>query len=1398
MELNKIIMALKATLDPKGRHQAEEYLEGIKKIVGFTPLLLQILLTDDVEQPVRQAASIYFKNMVMTYWDESPSEVVHGSTTGLMFTIHEQDRHIIRQNIIEAIVKSVEVIRAQLAVSVRTILKTDFPGRWPDIIGKLMELLNESDAEKWLGSLTVLYQLVKNYEYSRNINRQPIADVMVKVLPQLHLRMCHLIDNSSQESVHLQKMILKIYHALVLYHLHTDILSESHFLEWIIVVIRVLEIPVPPESLAVDPEDRPQLVWWKCKKWSARILSRIYDRFHEDKNSDPGFLALRRVFFKHCLMQTIQSMLKVLNCYRQNEYISPQVLYLALEYLTTGVRETNGWKAVKPHVMDIIQTVIFPLLCFSNEDDELWHTDPQEYIRSKLDLFDEFLKPSSAGIRFLHSVMKRKNYLGELVKMVNHVLSTPDVAPQHVDGAFNFFGVLSTKLTKKAYLPFVCEMLKTQVIPRFSDPHGFLRARASYVIYMYSDCNFDDKDLIEKMMIGVIMLILNDPELPVKVDAALAFQSILRFDEEADLSYITPYVRPLALALLNLLKETECDDISNVLNRLVQHFSTEIVPVAVEIAQNLVNIFTSLVHPTLDDDESDSHDNRCMTAMGVINTLEALIDATEDYSDVSIHLEPVLTLVIEMVISQKMIDYYEEVISLTYSLTAVNISPRMWMMFHLMYELFSGDGIDYFSDMISVFYNYVTVGSSEFLNDGGQRLMALYNVCSTALTYETDVGDNLAVKLMEIIILQFRGKVETFLCPAIELVAKRLEVGKRTSDFLIVCLDLFFACLLHNPQLTIEITQRLYVNEQKETLLHYFLANWFSDMNIFISLHDRKMCLIGLCSLIQLNQRPPVVAELGSRILPSCITTLKALSRLYDNKLKKQNEESSDEEEETEDDSSCGLFFFVFLFEMVLLNVLYWYILAESLVSDQESGEAHEDVNMFIEKEEDKSDSGNEDEYSDDTDYDEDLEEFSTVVDRNDTGFDEIVIFKETMCNVQVHDPQWYSSLVSNMSAEELAQLRDVFETAERRRVAVEEAAKAKAAGEAATSGQQKDAGESSNLPLLLAIELSKKRFFGTIRNVLCHFLTSNCTAMLNDNWITTAALLAGVGLASAAVYYYAFVKRKPKKLLEDPSVNYSIVLASKEVCENLNKVNHDTRMFRFSLHSADQVLGLGVGQHVHLSAKINGQLVVRPYTPVSDINERGSIYFKDTHPLFPEGGKMTQYLDNLKIGDSINIRGPGGLLTYNGRGRFAIKSSKKADPVQKKYKKVAMLAGGSGITPMYQLIKASLADSYDKLEIHLIYANKSEQDILLFEELLNLEMKHPTRFRVWFTIDARKGKVWTYSIGFINSEIIKEIFPQPSADLLVLMCGPDAMIETACQPNLDKLGYARDNRFKY
>jgi len=54
----------------------------------------------------------------------------------------------------------------------------------------------------------------------------------------------------------------------------------------------------------------------------------------------------------------------------------------------------------------------------------------------------------------------------------------------------------------------------------------------------------------------------------------------------------------------------------------------------------------------------------------------------------------------------------------------------------------------------------------------------------------------------------------------------------------------------------------------------------------------------------------------------------------------------------------------------------------------------------------------------------------------------------------------------------------------------------------------------------------------------------------------------------------------------------------------------------------------------------------------------------------------MSQYLENMKLGETIDVRGPSGLLVYNGQGEFAIKADKKAEPVIKKFKKVSMIAG--------------------------------------------------------------------------------------------------------------------------
>ena len=69
-------------------------------------------------------------------------------------------------------------------------------------------------------------------------------------------------------------------------------------------------------------------------------------------------------------------------------------------------------------------------------------------------------------------------------------------------------------------------------------------------------------------------------------------------------------------------------------------------------------------------------------------------------------------------------------------------------------------------------------------------------------------------------------------------------------------------------------------------------------------------------------------------------------------------------------------------------------------------------------------------------------------------------------------------------------------------------------------------------------------------------------------------------------------------------------------------------------------------------------------------------VYFKGVHPKFPDGGKMSQHLEGLALGDTIDVRGPSGNLVYNGNGNFAIKPDKKSPANAVFAKRVSMIAG--------------------------------------------------------------------------------------------------------------------------
>jgi len=75
-------------------------------------------------------------------------------------------------------------------------------------------------------------------------------------------------------------------------------------------------------------------------------------------------------------------------------------------------------------------------------------------------------------------------------------------------------------------------------------------------------------------------------------------------------------------------------------------------------------------------------------------------------------------------------EFFEEMLSLVYSLTSPQVTPRMWAILPLIYELFQKDNIDYFTDMMPALHNYITVDPAAFISDP-KHMEIIFNMCKS-------------------------------------------------------------------------------------------------------------------------------------------------------------------------------------------------------------------------------------------------------------------------------------------------------------------------------------------------------------------------------------------------------------------------------------------------------------------------------------------------------------------------------------------------------------------------------------------------------------------------------------------------------------------------------------------
>ncbi|KAK2740942.1 NADH-cytochrome b5 reductase [Myotisia sp. PD_48] len=271
-------------------------------------------------------------------------------------------------------------------------------------------------------------------------------------------------------------------------------------------------------------------------------------------------------------------------------------------------------------------------------------------------------------------------------------------------------------------------------------------------------------------------------------------------------------------------------------------------------------------------------------------------------------------------------------------------------------------------------------------------------------------------------------------------------------------------------------------------------------------------------------------------------------------------------------------------------------------------------------------------------------------------------------------------------------------------------------------------------------------------------------TAIVRMEWVIYATALAVI------LGTWKFLSDRPRKVLK-PTEFQKFVLKEKTL------VSHNVAIYRFSLPRPTDTLGLPIGQHISLAALIPDQTkeTVRSYTPISSDEDAG--YFDLLVKSYPQGN-ISKHLAGLRIGDTMKVRGPKGAMVYT--------------PNMARH--IGMIAGGTGITPMLQVIKAIIKGrprngGNDTTKIDLIFANVNPEDILLKEEL-DILAKGDDDFRVHYVLNNPPEK-WNGGVGFVTPDMIKAHLPAPANDIKIMICGPPPMV-SAMKKATESLGYKK------
>eukprot|EP01061_Rhynchopus_euleeides_P007696 TRINITY_DN16771_c0_g1_i1.p1 TRINITY_DN16771_c0_g1~~TRINITY_DN16771_c0_g1_i1.p1 ORF type:complete len:1191 (+),score=481.32 TRINITY_DN16771_c0_g1_i1:91-3573(+) len=320
------------------------------------------------------------------------------------------------------------------------------------------------------------------------------------------------------------------------------------------------------------------------------------------------------------------------------------------------------------------------------------------------------------------------------------------------------------------------------------------------------------------------------------------------------------------------------------------------------------------------------------------------------------------------------------------------------------------------------------------------------------------------------------------------------------------------------------------------------------------------------------------------------------------------------------------------------------------------------------------------------------------------------------------------------------------------------------------------------------------KSAFGKRKPIKRLFAAGECTGGVHGaNRLGGNSLLECVVMGTVCGDRAATIKQREATCLHPESWT-PLVLRERKVTDA--KFGRNTCSYRFNLHGALQSTGLRLGEFIAVRGELDGDTLQGFYSPITRPTDYGCIEILSREDN--RGGPIVEVLKSLRPGSSLLFKSMGGL---------------KIDIDQKtgvwtcdgrQIKKVNLLAGGTGIAPMIQIIRTFLKTvdvektSPAETGLRLLYAAEEESD-LAFAESTEVASHVAEGFFKRFVCLNRPPPGWSQGVGIIEpDDIVANAFPAKDGEtLLTVICGPP-IFEHFMVQHLKNLGHAPNTVFSY